>query len=67
MTFEDIARGCTPEQRDQLAWFLAQLRARRTYEELRICPSTQHAFAESRQAHQSLTSAQIARTTGFHS
>jgi ABC-type branched-subunit amino acid transport system ATPase component len=35
MTFEELVAGCTPDEREQLAWHLAQMRARRTYEALR--------------------------------
>lgn len=40
MTFDDIMRiaRATPEERDQCAWYLAMLRAKRIYEELRKCP-----------------------------
>lgn len=35
MTFDELVAGCTAEEREQLAWHLAQMRARKTYEELR--------------------------------
>lgn len=35
MTFEELVAGCTDDEREQLAWHLAQLRARKTYEALR--------------------------------
>lgn len=35
MTFDELVKGCTDDEREQLAWHLAQLRARRTYEALR--------------------------------
>lgn len=35
MTFEELVKGCTPREREQLAWHLAQMRARRTWEALR--------------------------------
>jgi hypothetical protein len=38
MTFEQLAEGCTPDEREQLAWFLAMMRARRTFEALRTKP-----------------------------
>lgn len=38
MTFEELVKGCTPDEREQLAWHLAQLRARKTYEALRSAP-----------------------------
>ena len=50
--FDDFCAGakCTPAERDQLAWHLAMFRCRRTYEELKECPSTQPARAASRKA-----------------
>jgi ABC-type branched-subunit amino acid transport system ATPase component len=35
MTFDELVAGCTPEEREQLAWHLAQMRARKTYEALK--------------------------------
>jgi hypothetical protein len=35
MTFNELVAGCTPDEREQLAWHLAQLRARATYEALK--------------------------------
>lgn len=35
MTFEELAKGCSAEERDALAWHLAMIRARKTYEALR--------------------------------
>jgi hypothetical protein len=37
MTFDELCRiaKATPEERDKAAWFLAMLRAKKTYEELR--------------------------------
>lgn len=34
MSFEELVQGCTPDEREQLAWRLAMLRARRTVEAL---------------------------------
>lgn len=34
MTFEELVKGCTPDEREQLAWHLAMLRARRTFDAL---------------------------------
>ena len=31
LTFEQLVAGCTPDEREQLAWHLAMLRARRTF------------------------------------
>jgi hypothetical protein len=39
MTFEELTKGCTPVEIDKLAWFLAQMRARSTWEALRYRPS----------------------------
>ena len=38
MTFDALTRGCTTQERDQLAWFLAMYRARKTWEALRTPP-----------------------------
>lgn len=35
MTFDWICRGLTPAEREQMAWFLGQYRARKTFEALR--------------------------------
>ncbi len=35
MTFEQLVDGCTADEREQLAWHLAMLRARRTFDALR--------------------------------
>ncbi len=35
MTFNELVAGCTPDERERLAWHLAQIRARTTYEELK--------------------------------
>lgn len=35
MTFQELTAGCTPSERDALAWHLAMMRARKTYELLR--------------------------------
>lgn len=35
MTFGELTRGCTPAEIDALAWHLAAIRARATYEALR--------------------------------
>lgn len=41
MTFDEICRvaRATPEELDQTAWFLAMMRAKKIYEELR-CPKS---------------------------
>jgi len=51
-SFDDFCAGakCTAEERDKLAWHLAMFRARRTYEELKQCPSTRLAHVVSRKA-----------------
>ena len=36
MSFEELVAGCTTDEREQLAWHLAMLRARRTFEALRM-------------------------------
>ncbi|MDN5006449.1 hypothetical protein ACFQZO_37185 [Bradyrhizobium sp. GCM10027634] len=38
MTFDELCRigRLTAEERDKAAWFLAMLRAKKTYEELRL-------------------------------
>jgi hypothetical protein len=45
MTFDQICEVArlTPTERDQAAWFLAQYRAKRVYEELRIAPEKRKA------------------------
>ena len=35
ITFEELVAGCTADERDQLAWHLAMIRARKTYEDLK--------------------------------
>lgn len=35
MTFSEIVDGCTSDEREQLAWHLSMLRARKTFEGLR--------------------------------
>lgn len=35
MTFNELVAGCTADEREQLAWHLAQMRARKTYEALK--------------------------------
>lgn len=35
MTFRELVKGCTVAEIDALAWHLAMLRARRTYEALK--------------------------------
>lgn len=35
MTFQELVKGCSADEREQLAWHLAQIRARSTYEALR--------------------------------
>lgn len=37
-TFAELVRGCTAAERDALAWHLAMLRARETYEALKSAP-----------------------------
>lgn len=45
MTFDQICEVAklTPAERDQTAWFLAQYRAKRVYEELRVAPEKRRA------------------------
>jgi len=38
LTFEELTSNCTPQEIDELAWFLAQRRARETWEALRYKP-----------------------------
>lgn len=38
LTFEELVRGCSADEREQLAWHLAMIRARRTFERLRRPP-----------------------------
>ena len=35
MTFNELTERCTPAERDELAWVLAMLRARKAWEALR--------------------------------
>lgn len=38
MTFDELVDGCTPREREQLAWHLAMMRAQKTFEALRKPP-----------------------------
>jgi hypothetical protein len=35
ITFAELVAGCTADERDQLAWHLAMIRARKTCEDLK--------------------------------
>ena len=45
MTFDELTKSCTPDERDQLAWHLAIMRARNTYEKLRHAPDKSRALS----------------------
>lgn len=72
-TFQQLCGGarCSPDEQEKLAWHLSQLRARRTYEELKSCPLFEPIAAPvpgAKNTPQSTrsraTSAQTVRTTG---
>lgn len=38
MTFDELCKGCTPQERTELAWHLAAIRYRNTIRALLSCP-----------------------------